>query len=55
MCISTWIKQQGMPVWVVGWDGEYNLDYCAGMPNGFHIGDQSNLLFRDRLTDAPYY
>jgi len=54
-CLSNWIKGEGMGVWVVGWDGEYAVDVCDGMPNGFHRGDQSNLLFMDRLTMPPYY
>jgi hypothetical protein len=54
-CLCQWAKSQGIPTWVVGWDGEYAVEVCDGMPNGFHKGDQSNLLFMDRLTSPPYY
>jgi hypothetical protein len=54
-CVSKWVREQGLGVWVVGWDGEYPLERCNSMPNGIHRGDQSNLLFRDRLTDPPFY
>jgi hypothetical protein len=54
-CLSNWVKQEGMSVWAVGWDGEYPVDTCNAMPNGLHRGNQSNLIFRDRLTDPPFY
>lgn len=54
-CFSNWIKGEGMKVWTVGWDGEYEVDVCDAMPEGFHKGSQSNLLFMDRLVMPPYY
>lgn len=54
-CLTTWISNQGLQPWIVGWDCIYPLSKCDSMPNGFHHGDQSNLLAGDRLTAPPYY
>ena len=54
-CFCQWAKSQGVLTWVVAWDGEYPIEHCDIIQNGFHRGDQGNLLFRDRLTDPPYY
>lgn len=54
-CLANWITKQGMHVRVVTWHREYLRHEWDGIPNGFHRGDQSALLFRDRLTDPPYY
>lgn len=54
-CLTEWIKTQGLKAWVVTWDGEYLWENWDLIPNGFHRGDQSGLLIRDRVTDPPFY
>lgn len=54
-CLTSWITGQGMPAYVVSWDGEYMRDAWDHIPNGFHRGDQSAVMIRDRLCDPPYY
>jgi hypothetical protein len=54
-CLSNWIKQNGLHRLVVTWTGEWELEHCDSIPNGFHRGDQSALLIRDRLTERPFY
>lgn len=54
-CLTGWVTRQGLKALVVSWDGEYEWADWDSIPNGFHKGDQSNLLVRDRLTDPPYY
>lgn len=53
--LTSWILNQGKRVWVVSFDGECHLSMCDLIPNGFHRGDQSNLLVGDRLSCPPYY
>jgi len=52
-CISNWVRQQGKIPWIVGFDSVLPLDQCDSMPNGYHQGDQSNVLVGDRLTKVP--
>lgn len=54
-CLTEWIKSQGLKAWVVSKDGEYEWEHWDLVPNGFHRGDQSGLLIRDRVTDPPFY
>lgn len=54
-CLCAWIKRRGLGVWVVAGDGEYRLEVCNTIPNGFHSGNQSNLLAGDRLTAPPFH
>jgi len=54
-CLPNWLTKQGLHVWVVTWHSEYLRHQWDAIPNGFHNGDQSALLFKDRLTDPPYY
>lgn len=53
--ITTWVLNQNKMAWVVAWDGLYPVLSCDMCPNGFHQGDQSNVLIGDRLTASPYY
>lgn len=54
-CLTEWCKSQGFRPWVVTWDTEFPEQMWNHIPNGMHRGDQSDLLFRDRLTLPPYY
>lgn len=54
-CLTQWVRNRGLKALVVGWNSESewpNWDYT---PNGFHRGDQSDLIFGDRLCDPPYF
>lgn len=54
--LTSWLVSQGKQPWVVSArDGEWLLQACDSIPNGYHNGDQSNLLCGDRLTCPPYY
>lgn len=54
-CMSNWVKQMGRTPWIVGWDDIKSLDTCDSMVNGYHQGNQDNLLVGDRLCAPPYY
>lgn len=54
-CLFEWAKTFGIPVWVVTYDGEYEIPHIHRIKNGYQTGDQSNLLTGDRLTEPPYY
>ena len=54
-CLSNWVKSQGRQPWIVGWNEVKLLEQCDSMTNGFHQGDQSNLLFGDKNSNLPYY
>lgn len=53
--LTQWVTVMGLKSWVVSWDGEYLWEQWDQVPNGFHRGDQSGLLIRDRVTDPPFY
>lgn len=53
--LTMWIHKQNKMAWVVGWDGEYTRHQWNGVPNGFHSGDQSNMLCGDRMSAPPYW
>lgn len=54
-CLTSWIYRQGLRAWIVGWSGEYLEPAWDSIPNGFHQGDQSNLLAGDRNSEPPFY
>jgi hypothetical protein len=54
-CLSNWIRQLGLPRYVISWAGDWALEHCDSIPNGLHRGNQSALLVRDRLTEPPFY
>lgn len=54
-CLTGWITKQNLKAWIVSWDSVYPLQLCNTIPNGFHQGDQSALLTRDRLTEPPFF
>lgn len=54
-CLSNWVRRAGLIPWIVGWDSALPLMECDSMPNGYHQGDQSNVLIGDRLTQAPFH
>lgn len=53
--LTSWIVGTGRHPYIVAWDGAYSLYGCDSIPNGFHQGDQSNILIGDRLTAPPYW
>lgn len=55
ICLTSWICRHGMIPLVVSWDGEYSWENWDLIPNGYHQGNQDNLLVGDRLTEPPYY
>jgi hypothetical protein len=52
-CLTNWFRNHGMTPWVVTYGGEYRVEQSREIPNGYHNGDQSNVLFGDRLTEPP--
>jgi len=52
-CLTNWIKNRGITPWVVTYAGEHSLHKCNEIPGGYHNGDQSNVVFGDRLTEPP--
>lgn len=54
--LTSWLISQGKQPWVVSvYSGDYVLQACDSIPEGYHNGNQTNLLFGDRLTCSPYY
>lgn len=53
-CLCSWIKKRGLIPWIVAGDGDYQWEQWDLIPNGFHRGNQSNLLCGDRMTLIPY-
>lgn len=53
--ITQWVVNQNLGAWVVAKGRDYPLMECNDIPNGFHNGDQSNLLIGDRLTEPPFF
>jgi hypothetical protein len=53
--LTQWVVSLGLPVKVVTFSAEYDVSQGNEIPDGFHRGDQSGLLVRDRLCDPPYY
>lgn len=53
--LTSWVKAQGLKVFMVTWSGEYEWPNWDSIPNGFHRGDQSDLLVGDRLTGPEYH
>lgn len=54
-CITQWCVNRGMGAWIVSWDGEWAHAQWDYIPNGFHRGDQSNMISGDRLSMPPFY
>lgn len=54
-CLTSWIKKKGLIPWVVSWSGEWKWEQWDSFPNGFHRGDQSDMIAGDKLSRPPYY
>jgi hypothetical protein len=53
--LTSWTYRQGKRVMVVGWSGCYEQGRWDSIPNGFHRGNQSDLLSGDRNSEPPYH
>lgn len=53
--LTSWVYRKRLKVFVVGWSGEYEWANWDHIPNGFHRGNQSDMLCGDRLTEPGYY
>lgn len=47
--------QSGKRAFVVSWTSEYEMENWDSIPNGYHRGDQTNMLFGDRHSDPPFH
>ncbi len=55
-CYCNWLKRQGLQPWIVDARGRtYAEQDWDNIENGFHRGNQSNLLIGDRLSCPPYH
>ena len=54
-CLTSWMYKQRKRVMVVGWSGCYEQALWDSTPNGYHRGDQSDILAGDRMTCPPYH
>lgn len=54
-CLSNWAKSQRIERLIVGFHTVHKLEDCDSMPNGYHRGDQSNVLIGDRMTAPPFH
>lgn len=53
-CFTSWVVKMGLKAIVVGWHHE-NPWPSWDITNGFHNGDQSEVIVGDRLSKPPYY
>ncbi len=54
--LTSWItRTKGRRALVVGWEGEADVAVATTLQNGYHMGDQRNLLFGDRMTCPPFH
>jgi hypothetical protein len=53
--LTQWVRKQGLPAMVAGWHDVRDVLVADTLPNGFHAGNQSNLIFKDRLCEPPYF
>lgn len=54
-CLTAWFWSKSLPTFMVTWDGEYQWPSWDQIRNGYHNGDQSNIIVGDRLTCPPFY
>lgn len=54
-CLTAWITRQGRKALVVTWRYEFEWKDWDSSPNGFHRGNQSEILAGDHLCEPPYY
>lgn len=54
-CLTEWLKRRKIGSWEVTWNHELSVNNWGYDPNGFHRGNQSSLLARDRMCEPPYY
>lgn len=54
-CFTDWIARNGMVPLVVSWIGEHPWEQWDSIPNGYHQGNQENVLVGDRLTAPPFW
>lgn len=54
-CFTSWVKRRGLKAWLMDARGRtYSEKDWNEVPNGFHKGNQSNLLIGDRLSCPPF-
>jgi hypothetical protein len=54
-CLTMWAEKNGFIPKVVTWDAIYDIPQWVSIKDGFHISDQSGLLFKDRLCESPWH
>jgi hypothetical protein len=53
--LTTWALRTGRQAFIVGWNEIRDVHSCDSMPEGFHQGQQANIIIGDRLTAPPYH
>lgn len=53
--LTQWARMNSIPVLVSDFSGVYEYPYWNDGANGYHRGDQRDLVIGDRLTAPPYY
>lgn len=54
-CLTSWVSRQGLVPYVVSWSGIYRWELWDAFPNGYHRGNQSDMLAGDRNSEPPFY
>lgn len=54
-CFTQWAIKIGLNSYLVDWESEYTISRWGEGKNSFHSGDQSGLIFGDKLTDPPFF
>ena len=53
--LTQWVLKSGLDAYLVDWESEYPRPRWLEARNSYHFGDQSGLIFGDKLTDKPFY
>lgn len=54
-CLTQWARENGVPALVADFISTYEFPHWNDGPNGYHRGDQRDLIIGDRLCAPPYY
>lgn len=53
--LTSWVIKQGKRAYVVAWDNVVTVAQADSIQDGFHHGNQANVIVGDRLTTRPYF
>jgi hypothetical protein len=54
-CLTTWVSKRKLIPYVVSWSGIWRWEEWDSFSNGYHRGDQSDMIAGDRNSEPPFY